>query len=134
AQPYRPQGIVDLAAIKDRIKARPREGLSWCFDTLTQLTYGKRLGELVALGAGTGDGKSDFITQDALHMVQVHGQKIGIFALEHERNETGIRLIGKAAQRPLHIPDYWNEEAFDAAWDQLMEEGKVFLYNHFGAM
>lgn len=134
AQPYRPDGIVDLASLRDRIKERPKLGLSWCFPELTRLTYGKRVGELVALGAGTGVGKTDFMTQDMLHMVEEHGEKIGVFALEQEVTETGLRLVGKAASRPLHIPDYWDPEVFDATWDRLVKDGMIFLFDHFGAM
>jgi len=132
AAPYRPEGIVDLADLKDEIKERPREGLSWCFETLTRLTYGKRPGELYALGAGTGIGKTDFLTQDMRHMVEVHGEKIGVFALEQNPKETGLRLVGKFAERPMHIPDYWDEALFDEVWDKWIRAGRVFLYNSFG--
>lgn len=134
AQPYRPEGLVDLADLKDSICERPKEGVPWWCESLTQLTYGKRTGELVALGAGTGVGKTDFMTQDMLHMVREQGHKIGVFALEQEPNETGLRLIGKAAERPLHLPDYWDEDLFSTTWDSLIEAGRVFLFNHFGAM
>lgn len=132
AQRYRPEGVVDLATLKDKIKERPVMGLSWCFDTLTRLTYGKRLGELYAVGAGTGVGKTDFLTQDMRHMVEVHGEKIGVFALEQQPGETGLRLIGKLAERPIHIPDYWDEAVFDSTWDRWIKEGQVFLYDSFG--
>jgi twinkle protein len=132
AKRYRPEGIRDLADLKDAIKQRPLEGLSWCFPTLTALTYGKRLGELVAIGAGTGVGKTDFLTQDMLHMVETHGQKIGVFALEQMPAETGIRLVGKAAERPLHIPESWDEQVFDATWGRIVTTGRVFLYDSFG--
>src|SRR5690606_10380344 len=109
AKPYRPEGIVDMADLRDIAKERPRLGLSWCFPTLTKLTYGKRIGELYAVGAGTGVGKTDFLTQDMVHMVREHGQKIGIFSLEQSPAETVLRLVGKNARRPLHIPDEWDE-------------------------
>jgi twinkle protein len=133
AKAWRPDGIVDLASLKDQIRERPKEGLSWVFPALTKLTYGKRLGELCAVGAGTGVGKTDFFTQDMVHMVRVHGQKIGIFSLEQKPSETGLRFVGKAAERPLHIPDYWDEAVFDRTWQDMVREGKVFLYDNFGA-
>lgn len=137
AKKYRPQGLVSLSSLKEKIKQRPQEGISWCFPELTRVTYGKRLGELVALGAGTGVGKTDFMTQDMLHMILEHGQKIGVFALEQQPAETGLRLAGKAAQVPLHIPDYYNEALLDAAWERLGitdANEKVWLFDHFGAM
>lgn len=134
AQPYKPEGLVDLATMRNKIKERPKRGLSWCFPTLSALTYGKRLGEIVMIGAGTGVGKTDFLTQDMVHMVREHGEKIGIIALEQEVSETGTRLVGKAAERPLHIPDYWDEEIFDSTWEKLVKEGSIFLFDHFGSM
>ena len=132
AEPYAPEGIVDLATLKQEIKERPKEGLSWCFKSLTDLTYGKRPGELYAVGAGTGIGKTDFMTQDMRHMVEVHGEKIGVFALEQNPKETGLRLVGKFAERPLHIPDSWSDELFDETWDRWIKSGQIFLYNSFG--
>ena len=132
AKPYRPEGIVDLADLKQAAKERPKWGLSWCFEALTKLTYGKRLGELVAVGAGTGVGKTDFLAQDMVHMIQEHKQKLGIFSLEQGVTETAVRLVGKAAKKPLHIPECWDEELFDTTWDALISEGQVFLYDSFG--
>lgn len=132
AKPYRPEGIVDMADLKDIAKERPRLGLSWCFPTLTKLTYGKRIGELYAVGAGTGVGKTDFLTQDMVHMVREHGQKIGIFSLEQSPAETVLRLVGKNARRPLHIPDEWDGAIYEESWASLVKERSVFLYDSFG--
>jgi twinkle protein len=132
AEPYRPEGIVDMATLKERVREQPKMGLSWPFERLTRLTYGIRLGEMYAFGAGTGIGKTDLFTQTMAHMVNVHHEKIGIFSLEQKVTDTSLRLVGKFAQRPLHIPDYWDEKIFDESWDTLIKERSVFLYDSFG--
>src|SRR5437899_371477 len=63
AKSYRPDGIVTIADVKPQLSIEPTMGLTWCFGKLTDLTYGRRLGECYGLGAGTGVGKTDFLTQ-----------------------------------------------------------------------
>ena len=135
AKQYRPEGIVELDSLKERVMEAPLMGLSWCFETLTTLTYGKRLGELYALGAGTGVGKTDFFTQDIAHMVLNHGQRVGVFSLEQGVVETAKRIAGKVGQKTFHVPDgSWTEADLNAAWARLTSsEGKVYLYDSFGA-
>lgn len=134
AEKFQPQGVVGLSSLREGIKQRPREGLSWPFETLTKLTYGIRTGELYALGAGTGVGKTDFFTQTMMHFVTVHKEKIGVISLEQSPGETGLRLAGKIAKIPLHVPDRWDEVEFDKAFDEITTgDEKVFLYDHFGS-
>jgi twinkle protein len=133
AREYRPEGIVDMADLKDAVMARPAHGLSWPFEKLTEMTYGIRIGELYALGAGTGIGKTDFFAQCIKHMAVEHKVPVGVFSLEQATTETATRIAGKLAKKTFHIPDSgWTTEDFDAAWATLMESGKVFLYDSFG--
>jgi len=133
AKEYRPEGIVDMASLKDAVKAAPTRGISWWSPTLTQLTYGIRTGEIYCFGAGTGVGKTDFFTQQIEHLV-ADGHSVGVFALEQHPVETAKRIAGKAAKKTFHIPDTgWTESDLDAAWAKLTSKGKVFLYDSFGA-
>jgi twinkle protein len=132
AEPYRPESLIDLVDLKEQVMTPPEWGLSWPFDTLTSATYGIRLGELYALGAGTGVGKTDFFTQVMSHMVTEHSEKIGVFSLEQEPKETATRLLGKLAHRPFHIPGESDPEALSEAWDQYIQGGRVFFYDSFG--
>jgi len=133
AREYRPEGIVDMADLKEAVKARPALGLSWPFRKLTEMTYGIRTGELYGLGAGTGIGKTDFFTQTMMHFVIEHQVPIGVFSLEQSPTETATRIAGKVAGQTFHIPDSgWIEADLDRAWTSLMASGKVFLYDSFG--
>lgn len=133
AKKHQPEGIVDMSSLRAEVMKPVEWGLSYPWEELTRLTYGIRLGELVALGAGTGIGKTDWFTETMNHLVNVHGKKIGVFSLEQEPQETAIRLMGKMAQKPFHIPDgAWEEGDLEKAWDDNVTEGKVFLYDSFG--
>ena len=133
AKEHRPEGIVDMTDILDAAFEPPELGLSWPFPTLTGLTYGIRLGEVYALGAGTGIGKTDLFTQIVTHMVEEHREKVGYFALEQMPNETAIRIAGKMVKRPIHIPGV--KAVTDKEKDQVRKsiDGRVFLYDSFGA-
>lgn len=131
AKPFRPDGVVSLKDIRDSVMAKPETGLPWCFETITRATYGRRYGEIYTLGAGTGVGKTDFLTQqmafDAINL----RQKIGVFSFEQTPAETGKRVAGKAAGKRFHIPDAdWTDEELGEAFDLIGE--MIFLYDHFG--
>jgi twinkle protein len=134
AEPYRPEGIVEMSTLGDQVLMAPEYGLSWFLPALTDLTYGIRTGEIYAFGAGTGIGKTDFFTQQVMHFVTEHKVPVGYFALEQAPRETAIRLTGKFAGKTFHIPDSgWTHADKEAAWSQLTKTGKVFLYDSFGA-
>ena len=63
ARAYRPDGLVSIDDILDDVEKPIEMGLPWWIEELTKLTYGRRLGEVYGLGAGTGVGKTDFLTQ-----------------------------------------------------------------------
>lgn len=133
AKEYRPEGILDMADLKEKVMQPPQMGLTWPFKTLTKLTYGIRYGEIISLGAGTGIGKSDFYTQVIQHLVTEHGEQVGVFALEQSPTETATRIAGKLAGKTFHIPGSgWTDADKEAAWVRLMASGKVFLYDSFG--
>lgn len=133
AQPHRPEGIVDMATLKEAIKTPPKMGLSWPWPLLTKLTYGIPERTIVALGGATGGGKTDFLTQTMMHLVTEHRESVGVFSLEQHIVETATRIAGKFAGKTFHVPDSgWTDADKDAAWEKLMEGGKVFLYDSFG--
>lgn len=133
AKEYRPEGILDLNDLKESVRERPRWGLSWPFPTLTKLTFGIRTGEIYTFGAGTGIGKTDLFTETMKHMVEAHGVPIGVFSLEQSPRETATRLVGKMVKRPIHRPDIeYTDAEFDAGWEALTKQGKIYLYDSFG--
>ena len=134
ARTWRPDGIKTLADVREDILRAPESGLPWWSPRLTSWTYGRRFGECVALGAGSGIGKTDFITQQVAFDVTELGEKVGLFFLEQQPAETGKRVAGKLAKKRFHIPDgKWEHSELIAALDKLDEHKAVFFYDHFGS-
>jgi len=134
AQEYRPDGIVRLSDIKDKVLNPPEIGLPWWCPTLTKLTYGRRWGESYAFGAGTGIGKTDFLTQQIQYDTDVLGLKVGLFFLEQPPAETAKRVAGKFAGKRFHVPDgSWTKAELSEIMDRLDAADLLFFYDSFGA-
>jgi twinkle protein len=99
AAPYRPDGIVEVRSLKDDVMKPIVHGLPWAWDSLTKMTYGRRLGEVYILGAGTGIGKTDVFTQQISFDLDKLGLDVACFFFEQEPRETAIRIAGKIGQR-----------------------------------
>lgn len=131
---FRPDGIVTIADLKDKALVPPEWGLPWCFETLNRATFGRRFGEAYAVGAGTGIGKSDFLSQQIAYDVIELRQPVGMFAFEQQPVETLKRVAGKVGGKAFHVPDgSWTTEELAGAIGQLEKGGGLFLYDHFGA-
>jgi twinkle protein len=134
AEEYRPEGVVTVADIKERMLVPPAEGLPWCFPTLTKLTYGRRPGELYGFGAGVGVGKTDVFTQQIAADL-TEGHKVGVIYLEQNVVETAQRVAGKLDSRLYHIPDAgWTRDEYVASVDRLEARKQLYLMEHFGSM
>lgn len=134
AKEFRPDGIVTLADLKDDLNKTIENGLPWVFPTLNELTHGRRYGELYAVGAGTGVGKTDVLTQQVEYDISVLKQPVGLFFLEQTPVETGKRLAGKHANKLFHIPGAgWTQDELHVAVDKLIGAGNCYLYDSWGA-
>ncbi|QDB71001.1 DNA primase/helicase [Bordetella phage vB_BbrP_BB8] len=134
AKPYRPDGIVSLADIKEKALQPPVMGLPWFLEKLTAATYGRRYGELYCLGAGTGVGKTDFLTQQIEYDLNTLHESVGVFFLEQSPVETVQRIAGKYAGKMFHVPDSGaTTEELSSAISVIEANGKLFLYDSWGA-
>ena len=131
AKQYRPDGIVTVSDILSDISKPLQVGYPWFLDSLTKLTYGRREGELYGFGAGTGVGKTDFITQQIAYDISTLNMKVGVIFLEQQPTETVKRISGKIAGKRFHVPgEHWTT-------DELIEtarslDGALYMYNSFG--
>lgn len=131
AKTYRPDGIVGVSDILDDVLKPVEWGMPWCFEELTKATYGRRIGEIVGVGAGTGVGKTDFLTQQIAFDITELNQKVGAIFLEQKPVETAKRVAGKIAGKMFHIPDGdWTPDDLVRGVSEL--EGKLFMYDNFG--
>lgn len=134
AQTYRPDGILSFADVKASALEPTKTGLPWFSPKLTELTYGRRSPEVYVIGAGTGIGKTDFLTQQITYDVKELGLKVGLFFLEQSPKETVQRIAGKLSGKMYHVPDAgWTEDDLRASLDEL-DTGNLFLYDNFGAI
>lgn len=131
AKSWSPDGIVSVSDIREEA-AKPIEmGLPWVFPSLTEITYGRRHKEIYAIGAGTGVGKTDFLTEQISFDVTELRQSVGVIMLEQKPTETLKRLAGKIMNRRFHVPDGgWTQEELTEGIDRL--DGWVHFYDSFG--
>lgn len=134
AKAFRPDGIVTVSDMRERVLTPTVVGLPWYIEGLTKLTYGRRLGEIVGIGAGTGVGKTDLLTEQIQYDLVTLQEKVGVFALEQHPAETIKRVAGKQAGKRFHVPDgSWSPADLLAAVDALEAHHGLFMYDSFGA-
>lgn len=134
AKGWRPDGIVTLDDIYEKVMKPVPQGLPWWCETLTKLTHGRREGEIYTFGAGTGVGKTDFLTQQIEYDINVLKQPVAAFFLEQNPVETVKRIAGKFAGKRFHVPNETTVDELISAVDAIKEGGKLHLFDHFGAM
>jgi twinkle protein len=128
---HRPDSIVTVTDLADKILKKPTEGLSWPWEIMTKLTYGIRSKQLITLGAGSGVGKTEFLTKVALHLAFEHKEKVGAIYLEQPPEVTALKIVGGMLNKRLHVPgDDWDEQEIRSCLDKI--EDKIYFYNHFG--
>lgn len=134
SEEYRPEGIVSVSAIKERLLAPQKDGVPWCFPTLSAMTHGRREGELYGFGAGVGVGKTDVFTQSIAYDINTLGESVGVIYLEQPVTETVSRVCGKIDGRLYHIPGAgWTREEFIDSVERLEVSNKLWLFEHFGS-
>lgn len=132
AKDYRPDGVVDVASLTVEA-AKPIEiGKAWPWAGMAP-TYGRRRRELYGFGAGTGVGKSTVFKQIALHIMEVDQLPVGYIALEEPPAHTLKTLAGMKMGKRVHVPGtVYSQDELTKTIESL--NGKVFFYDHFGAM
>jgi twinkle protein len=132
AKAFRPDGIVSVADVREKLKKRIVRGRDWPWPALTDATYGRRRGELYGIGAGTGVGKTTWFKQVQAHVLEVDKLPIGVFSLEEQTDHTVRTIAGVIDGIMYHVPDVdYDEEKFFKTVDAL--DGRLHLYDHFGA-
>ena len=130
---HHPEGIVDIASLRETVADSTPEGIHYLYAGMNRITHGMRTGEIITIGAGTGAGKTDFLTELMTHMVLKEHLSVGAFFLESTPVELARRFAGKIMDKPFHIPGVGTSDDYAEAWDRIDAAGsKVFLYDSFG--
>lgn len=132
AKEYRPDGVVSAGELTEQVLAKLDMGTPWFLEAMTKWTYGRRPGQLIGFGAGTGVGKTDLFTQSIAYDVDVLKIPVGVIYLEQPPVETLRRVAGKIAGKVLHVPGYEQSDLVDAM-ERITAAKNLFLYDHFGS-
>lgn len=137
AKPYRPDGIVSGAELKDAVLNAPEvQSFPYPFKGLTGKTLGLRQRELVTFCAGSGVGKSAVVAEIGYKLIK-DGHKVGFMMLEESVKRSALRLVGLELSKPLHITrEGTSPEELAGAFDNVVgteEDPKAYLYDHFGS-
>lgn len=133
--------IKSIASQRDKLKAaRPEPGLSWPWPKLNKITLGIRKNQLIIVGAGSGVGKTEFLREVVKHLIEEHGESVGVISTEDPMVKVSRAFIGKWIDKRIELPpmnnpredgyrevfDYSEEEA-NAAIDYVADTGKLFV-------
>jgi len=131
---YVPQAIIDGRDLFDLVST-PLHGrdADYPYPVLNTVTGGLRRGEMVALTAGSGAGKSTACGEISVHLVK-QGETVAHIGLEESVQRTGLRLMTVAANKPLHLDNQIDGTIFRKAFDDTLGTGRVFLRDGFGSV
>lgn len=138
ARTYRPDGIVTLNDVKADALKPMIMGLPWFLPKFNYALYGRRPHEAIAIGAGTGVGKTELIAKQIHYDLTVLKEPVGVFLLEQQPTETAVRLASTHAGKQFHVPNRdpenpkWTVEELSDALD-FVSDFPLFLYDSFGA-
>lgn len=126
-----PAGAASVSECLDDALKKPEYGLSYPWKGLTDLTFGLRYGDMIAVGGGTGSGKTLIAHELAAHLINTHKESVGVFMLEETAGNTLKNIAGKSAGIPFHRPDAeFDPEVLRT--EVLKYDGKLHLYRNFG--
>jgi len=138
AKVYRPDGIVTIADVKSAAMTSTKMGLPWFAKHLNHELYGRRIHEIIGIGAGTGVGKTELIAKQIHFDLTALNEPVGVFLLEQQPEDTVRRLASTHAGKQFHVPNrdeenpLWTTEELAEAIGAI-EHHKLFLYDSFGA-
>jgi twinkle protein len=140
AEPYRPDGLLLGSDLwDDIIKEDSYFSVEYPHSGLNEKTYGLRTSEVVLIRADPKIGKTSFIKSIEHKLltdptVIEKGYGVGFMHFEEPKKHTGLGLISIHNGVPYHLPDVAKPEAeLRQAYDELLNNGRVVIYDHFGS-
>ena len=126
------QGVVTVSQAMKAGVSMPTVGLSYPWDTATEIMYGQRFGEATAIAGGVGVGKTVISHECSAHNIAVHKEPCTLFLLEEDNVKTCWNVAGKMDSLKYNVPS-----VYEANLDRYMEtlkilEDKLFLWNSAG--
>lgn len=127
----RPDNLLTPSQLKERVLSKPIAGVPWPWQELTDMTGGCREGQLIAMAAGPGIGKTTVAYNMIEHVINSHGLPSAVFSFEHEPEDSLRTLIGIKHNVHFNLPeDMWDPEVLEQGIEEL--EGKLQIYDNMG--
>ena len=102
---------------------------------LNDLTYGRWMGSITLIGAGTGIGKSTLLKEDICHLLDTTEDKIGGCFLEESVGNTVSDLLSVRLNKRISLPDVESsEEEEREAWESIFGDERLLLLDHQGSV
>lgn len=130
AEIYKPDTIIRIADVMDKVLEKPVMGTPWPWETLTEKTYGRNPGQGMYVGAGVKIGKSEFINQMITYDV-MNKRKIAVLKYEEPPFMTVKRVAGKIDGIFYHQPGVTYSDA-DLKRTAMGMEEYLLMYPAFG--
>jgi len=134
AKEWKPEGIVSASSLRDVIGEKDElSTIAYPFTKLNEITKGIRPATLVTICAGSGVGKSTFVTEIA-YALQQSGQKVGMLMLEETNKRTVQGLIAVHMNTNfVQQGDLATREQIEKSHDDLFKDTEIELWDHFGS-
>ena len=130
---YRPDGIMFGQELWEDVNKKVEWGYNYPFPTMTKLTYGIRIPEIYAFGAGTGIGKTTLIHEFEYDLAINQKFNVGCIHLESTAGKVALGFMSKYLNKPLHKPDVEvNEEEKKEAFKNTIGTNRVYIYDSKG--
>lgn len=132
---YIPEEIIhSLDDFKEILKNPPKNGVSYPFPTLTEMTYGIRTGETVLLKAKEKVGKTELMHAIEFQLLKETNDAVGAIFLEEPKQRHLQALAGLHLRKPVHLPDCncTADQIYSAVKTVVGTDGRLHLYSHFG--
>lgn len=133
---YLPDNVVSAFSDFKKILEEPiKEGVSYPWQTLTDMTYGIRKGESVLITAQEGVGKTEIMHAIEYHLLKETSDAIGAIYLEEPKRRHLQAIAGLELRRPAHLPDSGCSVAsITEALEKVIGSGeRLHVYSHFGS-
>lgn len=117
--------VKSVSSIKDELKAgQPKPGMSWPWPSLNPLTLGIRYHQLLLYGAGSGVGKTEVLRHIVKHLVEEHGESVGVISTEDPYVKVARSFIGKWINKRIELPPNNDKtsEGYRLAFDYTTDE------------
>lgn len=123
-----PDGILSVEDVYEDAIKMPEWGRKWPWPSLDHLTYGRRDGEGIYVGAAVKAGKTEWLSQMVDYIIEIESLPVFMFKFEQSGDQTVKAIAGKKAHKNFNKPDgNFTQEQLIQNVDYL--KGKVFMFD-----